>query len=86
MLHEDCYDDDEESQGVSERIENMLFGGGFIDDDDYLFDQVEVEENPFGSVDVTDHVLPILKSQNFEPFLEHLTKTELETSKALGII
>jgi hypothetical protein len=85
--YEDCYDDeDDESQGISERLEDLLFGGGFIDDDDCLFDQVEVEENPFGSVDVTDHILPILKSQSFEPFMEHLTKEELETSKALGIL
>jgi len=48
--------------------------------------QVEVEENPFGSVDITDHVLPILKSQSFEPFMQHLTTDELETTKALGIL
>lgn len=84
--YEDYDDEDDDESLTSDKLDNILFGGGFIDDDDCFFDQVEVEENPFGSVDVTDHILPILKSQSFEPFMQHLTQEELETTKALGIL
>jgi len=84
---DDYEDESQDSRAISERLEDMLFGGGIIDDDDCLFDQIELEENPFGQTDILEFAVPILKAQPLDSQVAAcFTKNEQETAGSIGLM